>query len=33
MRNGGITQIHHVDHETTSILGVYAKYITIVYGE
>jgi hypothetical protein len=33
MRNGGIAQIHHVDHETTSILGVYAKYITIVYGE
>jgi hypothetical protein len=33
MRNGGITQLHHVDHETTSILGVYAKYITIVYGE
>jgi len=33
MRNGGITQIHHVDHETSSFLGVYAKYITIVYGE
>ena len=33
MKNGGVTQIHHVDHETTSILGVYAKYITIVYGE
>jgi TRL-like protein family len=33
MSNGGITRIHHVDHETTSILGVYAKYITTVYGE
>jgi hypothetical protein len=33
MRNGGITRIHHVDHETSNILGVYAKYTTIVYGE
>jgi hypothetical protein len=33
MRNGGITRVHHVDHETTNILGVYAKYTTIVYGE
>jgi hypothetical protein len=33
MRNGGITRIHHVDHETINILGVYARYITIVYGE
>ena len=32
-RNGGITRIHHVDHETTNILGIYAKYVTIVYGE
>jgi len=31
--NGGITKIHHVDHETTNILGIYAKYTTIVYGE
>jgi hypothetical protein len=31
--NGGITNIHHVDHETLSILGIYAKYTTIVYGE
>ena len=30
---GGITKIHHVDHETMSILGIYAKYTTIVYGE
>jgi hypothetical protein len=33
MRNGGITRIHHVDHETMNILGVYAKYTTVVYGE
>jgi hypothetical protein len=33
MQNGGITRIHHVDHETSSFLGVYAKYTTIVYGE
>jgi hypothetical protein len=32
-RNGGITRIHHVDQETTNILGLYAKYVTIVYGE
>ena len=31
--NGGTTKIHHVDHETTNILGIYAKYTTIVYGE
>lgn len=33
MKNGGITRVHHVDNETMSILGVYAKYTTIVYGE
>jgi TRL-like protein family len=33
MKNGGITRIHHVDNETTNILGIYAKYVTIVYGE
>ena len=31
--NGGITRIHHVDHETLNILGIYAKYTTIVRGE
>ena len=31
--NGGINRIHHVDHETMNILGIYAKYVTIVYGE
>ena len=33
MANGGITRIHHVDHETLNIFGLYAKYTTIVYGE
>jgi len=33
MRNGGITRIHHIDNQTTNILGLYAKYTTIVYGE
>ena len=33
MANGGITRIHHVDHETFNIVGLYAKYTTIVYGE
>jgi TRL-like protein family len=31
--SGGISRIHHVDHETLNILGIYAKYTTIVYGE
>ena len=33
MENGDITKIHHVDHESFSVLGVYARYTTIVYGE
>jgi len=33
MRNGGITKIHHVDCKVMSVLGVYAKYTTVVYGE
>lgn len=32
-KNGGITRIHHVDHESMNILWIYAKYTTIVYGE
>lgn len=31
--NGGISKIHHVDSETFSILGVYVKTTTVVYGE
>jgi hypothetical protein len=33
MANGGIKRIHHVDQETTNILGIYAKYVTVVHGE
>ena len=33
MANGGIARVHHVDHETLNILGVYSRYTTIVYGE
>jgi len=30
---GQIKKIHHVDTEVLSVLGVYARYRTIVYGE
>jgi len=33
MANGGITKIHHVDSKIMYVLGVYAKYTTVVYGE
>ncbi len=33
MKNGGITKIHHVDYKSTSVLGIFAKFTTIVYGE
>jgi hypothetical protein len=33
MKNGGITKIHHVDSKVFSVLGLYAKYTTVVYGE
>ena len=33
MDDAGITKVHHVDNETFSILGLYATYKTIVYGE
>jgi hypothetical protein len=31
--NGGITKIHHVDYHVMSVLGVYVKATTTVYGE
>ena len=31
--NGNITKIHHVDYHVMSVLGVYAKTTTSVYGE
>lgn len=30
---GGIMQVVTIDHQTNSILGVYAKYCTVVYGK
>ena len=33
MEAGGITKVHHVDCEAFSVLGVYATYKTVVYGE
>ncbi len=33
MAKGGITKIHHVDFESVSFLGIYARFTIIVYGE
>jgi|SRR5688572_29846283 len=33
MEAGGLTRIHHVDTLTFSVLGLYAKSTTIVWGE
>lgn len=34
MKNGGITKVHHVDHEVTSFLfGIWMQDKTFVYGE
>ncbi|WP_442978430.1 TRL domain-containing protein, partial [Salinibacter sp.] len=30
--DGEISNIHHVDFKTRSILGLYVKYTTVVYG-
>lgn len=32
-KDAGITRIQHVDYHTTSILGLYTTYTTIVYGQ
>jgi len=32
-KSAGITKIHHVDHHTTNILGLFATYKIYVYGE
>lgn len=32
-KKAGISKIHHVDAESTSILGLFAKYKIYVYGE
>ncbi len=33
MKQGGITKVHHVDQEVTSILGLWSTYTIYVYGE
>lgn len=33
MDQGGITKVHHVDVKCMSVLGIYTKTETIVYGE
>lgn len=32
-RSAGISKISHVDVKKTSILGIYAQYKTVVYGD
>lgn len=32
-KSAGITKIHHVDEHSTSILGIFATYKVMVYGE
>lgn len=32
-KSAGITKIHHVDYEAMSVLGIYATYKVVVYGE
>ena len=33
MRAGGISNVHHVDYESSSVLGITASYTTTVYGD
>ena len=33
MKNGGITRVHHVDTRVKNVLGIYAEFTTIVYGD
>ena len=33
MTNGNIKKIHHIDHKSTSILGIYGQFTTVVYGD
>ncbi|MFC1713484.1 TRL-like family protein [Candidatus Poribacteria bacterium] len=32
-KSAGITKIHHVDYQSKSILGLYAEFTVVVYGE
>lgn len=31
-RNGGISEIHHVDYQSSNFFGVLAEYTVVVYG-
>lgn len=31
--SAGITKIHHVDEQVSNVLGIFAKYKVVVYGE
>lgn len=31
-RNGGITEIHHVDYESQNLFGVMSEFTVVVYG-
>ena len=33
MKNGSIAKIHRIDHNALNILGLYPKWIVIVYKE
>jgi len=33
MKRAGITKVHHIDHQVTSILGLFSTYKLLVYGE
>lgn len=30
---GGLSKVHHVDFESKAILGIFATYTTVVYGD
>ena len=32
-KSAGITKIHHVDYQSKNILGLYAEFTIVVYGE
>ena len=32
-KNGGITNVHHVDWHVDNLLGIWAKYTVVVYGD
>ena len=32
-KSAGISKIHHVDEQSTSVLGIFATYKVLVYGE